>query len=91
MILANTLFKCVMYDRMEVQLITCGTDRKIGYWDCTDGSQIRDVEGAKTGSVNSMDLSPDGKYFVTGGDDKLLKVMTNLNIAHKNVSKLREQ
>ena len=74
MILANTLFKCVMYDQHEVQIITCGTDRKIGYWECHDGSQIREVEGATTGSVNSMDISSDGNYFVTGGDDRLLKV-----------------
>jgi len=81
MILQNTLFKCVMFDQDEVSIITCGTDRKIGYWACFDGGLIRDVEGAKSGSINCMDLSRDGQYFVSGGADKLLKVWgyTNAN------------
>lgn len=75
-VFANTLFKCVCYNGDETQIITSGTDRKIGYWECFDGSGIRELEGAKTGAVNAMDISPDGEYFVTGGDDKLLKVWT---------------
>ena len=71
---ANTLFKCVGYSRDENQILTSGTDRKIGYWECNDGSLIRELEGAKTGAVNAMDISTDGECFVTGGDDKLLKV-----------------
>lgn len=73
-VFANTLFKCVCYNKEETQIFTSGTDRKIGYWECFDGSLIRDLEGSKAGAVNAMDLSPDGEYFVTGGDDKLLKV-----------------
>lgn len=75
-VFANTLFKCVCYNKDETQIFTSGTDRKIGYWECYDGSQIRDLEGSMTGAVNAMDISPDGEYFVTGGDDKLLKVWT---------------
>ncbi|KAL3875946.1 hypothetical protein ACJMK2_033846 [Sinanodonta woodiana] len=73
-VFANTLFHCVCYSHDECQIITSGTDRKISYWETYDGSMIRDVEGAKTGAINAMDLSSDGQYFVTGGDDKLLKV-----------------
>ncbi|KAL4240132.1 Cilia- and flagella-associated protein 52 [Mactra antiquata] len=73
-VFANTLFKCVSYSKDESQILTSGTDRKLGYWEAFDGSLTRDLEGSKTGSVNAMDISPDGEYFVTGGDDKLLKV-----------------
>ncbi|KAL5019283.1 hypothetical protein ScPMuIL_005005 [Solemya velum] len=75
-VFSNTLFKCLVYGPNDCQIITSGTDRKIGYWETYDGQQIRDLEGAKSGSVNAMDVSPDWKYFVTGGDDKLLKVWT---------------
>lgn len=27
-----------------------------------------------SGSINGMDIAPDGQSFVTGGDDKLIKV-----------------
>ncbi|XP_061477831.1 cilia- and flagella-associated protein 52 isoform X2 [Rhineura floridana] len=74
MILANTLFKCVCYHPDEHQLITSGTDRKIGYWEVFDGSPIRDLEGSLSGSINGMDITSDGVYFVIGGDDHLVKV-----------------
>ena len=35
---------------------------------------MRDLDGSKSGSINCMDISADGHYFVTGGDDKLVKV-----------------
>lgn len=71
---ANTLFKCVCYGAEECQMITSGTDRKICYWEIFDGSMIRELEGSKSGSVNAMDISREGSQFVTGGDDKLIKV-----------------
>lgn len=75
-VFSNTLFKCVCYNGEESQIFASGTDRKIGYWEAFDGSSIRLLEGSLTGSINAMDLSPDGQYFVTGGEDKLLKVWT---------------
>lgn len=65
------------YNKDETQIITSGTDRKVSYWECYDGSTIRGLEGSMTGSINAMDISPDGQYFVTGGDDKLIKVCLN--------------
>ena len=56
-------------------MITSGTDRKICYWEIFDGSMIRELEGSKSGSVNAMDISREGSQFVTGGDDKLIKVL----------------
>ncbi|NXJ09399.1 CFA52 protein, partial [Odontophorus gujanensis] len=89
MILANTLFKCVCYHPEEYQLITSGTDRRIGYWEVYDGSAIRDLEGSLSGSINGMDITSDGAYFVTGGDDRLVKVwdynegtVTHVGVGH---------
>ncbi|MEE6506774.1 hypothetical protein FKM82_007846, partial [Ascaphus truei] len=74
MILSNTLFRCVCYHPEEFQIITSGTDRKIGYWEVFDGSAIRELDGSMSGAINGMDICGDGAHFVTGGDDKLVKV-----------------
>ncbi|XP_048410764.1 cilia- and flagella-associated protein 52 isoform X2 [Stegostoma tigrinum] len=65
MILANTLFKCVCYHPEEYQVITSGKDRKIGYWEVYDGSAIRELDGSLSGSVNGMDITMNGDFFVT--------------------------
>ncbi|XP_052071620.1 cilia- and flagella-associated protein 52-like [Mytilus californianus] len=75
-VFANTLFKCLTYDAKEVQLVTSGTDRKIGFWETHGGERIRDLDGSSSGSVNAIDLSPDGRFLVTGGDDRMIKVWT---------------
>ncbi|XP_021270320.1 cilia- and flagella-associated protein 52 [Numida meleagris] len=97
MILANTLFKCVCYHPEEYQLITSGTDRRIGYWEVYDGSAIRDLEGSLSGSINGMDITSDGAYFVTGGDDHLVKMwdynegtVTHIGVGHSgNITRLK--
>ncbi|KAJ8404244.1 hypothetical protein AAFF_G00340170 [Aldrovandia affinis] len=78
MVLANTMFRCVCYHPEGYQIITCGSDRKIGYWEVSDGTSMRELEGSLSGSINAMDFSPDGDYFVTGGDDKLVKVWAHI-------------
>uniref|UniRef100_A0A9J7XT27 Cilia- and flagella-associated protein 52 n=2 Tax=Cyprinus carpio TaxID=7962 RepID=A0A9J7XT27_CYPCA len=89
MVLSNTLFNVVCYHPEEFQIITSGTDRKIGYWEVYDGSAIRELEGSLSGAINGMHISEDGKYFVTGGDDKLLKLwhysdgeVTHVGVGH---------
>ncbi|CAN9510530.1 unnamed protein product [Ophioblennius macclurei] len=89
MIIANTVFKTVCYHPEEYQIITSGTDRKVAYWEVYDGSVIREVEGSKSGALNGMHITQDGRHFVTGGDDKLVKVwdyaqgqVTHVGIAH---------
>ncbi|KAH8863594.1 Cilia- and flagella-associated protein [Schistosoma japonicum] len=73
-IFSNTLFRCICYHPTECQVIASGTNRKIGYWEVYDGSLIRELDGSRTGSINGMDITVDGNTFVTGGNDKLVKV-----------------
>ncbi|GAA6096042.1 cilia- and flagella-associated protein 52 isoform X1 [Tachysurus ichikawai] len=89
MILANTLFKSVCYHPEEYQIITSGTDRKIGYWEVYDGAAIRELEGSQSGAINGMDISSEGGLFITGGDEKLVKVwryadgdVTHVGVGH---------
>ena len=74
MLRVNTLFKSVAYHPLEHQVVTTGTNRKIGFWETFDGSLIRELDGSLTNSVNAIDVSEDGVYIVSGGADKLVKV-----------------
>nr|CAB3267684.1 WD repeat-containing protein 16-like [Phallusia mammillata] len=74
MVMSNTLFQCVCYHPAGFQIITSGTDRKIVYWECYDGNQIRELDGSQSGAINGMDICPSGRQLITGGDDKLIKV-----------------
>ncbi|KAG5278993.1 hypothetical protein AALO_G00104960 [Alosa alosa] len=89
MVLANSLFRSVCYHPEEYQIITSGTDRKIGYWEVYDGSAIRELEGSLSGAINGMHITQGGDHFVTGGDEKLVKVwhysdgvVTHVGIGH---------
>lgn len=75
MIRVNTLFKFVLFHPDNHQILTCGTDRKVGYWETYDGSMIRELEGSKSGSINALGMSSKGTAFVSGGDDRLVKVL----------------
>jgi len=74
MLRVNTLFKSVCYHPLEHQIVSTGTDRKIGFWETYDGSLIRELDGSLTDSVNALDVSDDGVYVVSGGSDKIIKV-----------------
>lgn len=54
--------------------MTSGTDRKLAYWDVEESYEIRNIDASISGSINGMDIAPDGRCLVTGGDDKLVKV-----------------
>jgi WD40 repeat protein len=47
---------------------------QVAYWEAFDGSLIRELEGSQSDSINGLDISQDGKFFVIGGSDKLVKV-----------------
>ncbi|XP_030589052.1 cilia- and flagella-associated protein 52 [Archocentrus centrarchus] len=90
MMIANTLFRTVCYHPEEFQIITSGTDRKVAYWDVLESRcALRELEASQSGAINGMHISQDGKHFVTGGDDKLVKVwdymagtVTHVGLAH---------
>lgn len=70
----NTLFQCVAYHPEEYHILTGGSDRKIAYWEATNGAQIRELEASKSGTINGLDIDSVGNYFVTVSSDKLVKV-----------------
>ncbi|CAD6241390.1 GSCOCG00002716001-RA-CDS [Cotesia congregata] len=72
-IMGNTMFMSAKFHPNGLQVLTCGTDRKVGYWETLDGTIVREVEGSTIASINCIDISPDGAYFVTGGNDCLVK------------------
>jgi WD40 repeat protein len=64
----------VAYHPEEYHILTGGTDRKIGYWEATNGAQIRELEASKSGTINGLDIDSAGNHFVTVSADKLVKV-----------------
>ncbi|CAH1391738.1 unnamed protein product [Nezara viridula] len=71
---SQTLFMGVKYHPSGCQLLTCGTNRQIGYWEIFDGSLIREVEGSISAALNTLDISHDGNFYITGGNDYYVKV-----------------
>ncbi|XP_075256467.1 cilia- and flagella-associated protein 52-like [Convolutriloba macropyga] len=81
MLQASSLFQCVCYHPKEFQVITSGSDRKIGYWEIdSSNTPIREVDAAAAGNINGMDVgnfcfgSNENYIFVTCGGDKLVKL-----------------
>merc|ERR1719191_489660 len=70
----STLFKSIAYHPDESQLLTTGSDRKIGYWDTYDGQAIRVLEGSEEGELATLSISKSGSHYVSGGEDRLLKL-----------------
>ncbi|XP_023314400.1 cilia- and flagella-associated protein 52-like [Trichogramma pretiosum] len=73
-LIGNTMYMAACFSPNGVQILTCGTDRKITYWETLDGSMIRELEGSGSAALNTIDVSPDGEYFVTGGNDSVVKL-----------------
>ncbi|XP_043258261.1 cilia- and flagella-associated protein 52 [Colletes gigas] len=70
----NTMYMSACFIPSGVQVLTCGTDGKIAYWETLDGSLVREVEGSITGTLNTISVSHDGRYFLTGSDDLIIKL-----------------
>ncbi|XP_076292526.1 cilia- and flagella-associated protein 52 [Lasioglossum baleicum] len=86
---SNTMHMSACFVPSGVQVLTCGTDRKIAYWETLDGSLVREVEGSTIGTLNAVTVRPDGKYFLTGSDDCIVKlweyrtaIVVGLGLAH---------
>jgi len=70
----STLFKSIVYHPDESQLLTTGSDRKVGYWDTFDGQAIRMLEGSEDGELTTLSISKSGSHYVSGGEERLLKL-----------------
>lgn len=70
----STMFKNIVYHPDESQLLTTGSDRKISYWDTFDGQAIRVLEGSEEGELCTLSIARSGSNFVSGGQDRLLKL-----------------
>lgn len=70
----STMFKQLAYHPDESQLLTCGSDRKVTYWDCFDGQAIRMLDGSESGELNALAITEAGEHFVSGGEDKIVKL-----------------
>lgn len=55
-------------------IITVSSDKRICFYDSFNANLIRELEGSINAQPNSICISPDGKKFVTGGDEKLVKI-----------------
>jgi len=86
---ASTQFLCIIYHPDESQFITTGTDRQISYWDSTDLSQIRIVNGSDKGAINKLSINAKGTRFVSCSEDRTVKlwyydegVVHSIGLAH---------
>lgn len=70
----STMFKQLVYHPDESQLLTCGSDRKVTYWDCFDGQQIRMLDGSDSGELNALAITDVGEHFISAGEDKVVKL-----------------
>lgn len=71
---SNTFFRGAVYHPDDSQIVTCGSDRKIAFWDTFDGEAIRIIDGSDSDQLNSVCTDRDGEVLITAGSDKLVKV-----------------
>ena len=69
-------------------LLTCDRNNEILFMDINSGKVIRRFSG-HTEAVKALSLSPDGKYFVSGGYDRKVKFW-NLNISNNELTTLTD-
>jgi WD40 repeat protein len=67
------VFYSVLYHPDESQMLTCGSNHKITYWDAVDGQAIRVIDGGD-GIMTSLDIEPQGEFFVSGSEDRIMKI-----------------
>jgi len=72
--MAQTFFNGADLHNETGILVTVSSDKRIVFWDGFNANVIRELEGSINGMPTSVDIAPDGRLFVTGGDDRLVKV-----------------
>lgn len=70
----STMFKQVVLYPDDSQLLTCGSNKKITYWDSVDAQDIRMMDGSLEGGLNSLSMSKHGESFISAGEDRQIKV-----------------
>lgn len=70
----STMFKQLVYYPDDSQIITCGSDKKITYWDTIDAEEIRMMDGSLEGEINTLSITKSGESFISAGEDRLIKV-----------------
>lgn len=70
------VFKSIAYHPEGAQLLTTGSDRRIGYWEVFDGQLLRSLETGdeEQGEINSLSMMKSGKHFLSGGSDGFVKI-----------------
>lgn len=68
-----TLFRAVLYHPDSSQILTCGSNAKISYWEAASGDAIRVVH-AGDAEMTALDMSKKGGFFVSGSNDKSVKL-----------------
>jgi WD40 repeat protein len=69
----SNVFESVLYHPDESQMLTCGSNHKISYWDSSDGEVIRVIDGGEN-HMTCLDITANGEYFISGSKDKTVKV-----------------
>jgi cilia- and flagella-associated protein 52 len=61
----SNVTKGLAYHPDQSQILTCGTNCKITYWDAVDGEAIREIEGGND-FIQCLDVDHVGEYFLSG-------------------------
>ena len=70
------IIKSFEFSKNASEAILVTVDLKIKFVSLStfDGVQLRELQTAHKGAINTTDLSLNGGYMITGGDDNLIKV-----------------
>jgi WD40 repeat protein len=69
----STIFRDAIMHPDESQYLTCGTHKKITYWDAYDASAIREIEGGNA-EMTCLEIASNGNFFISGSADRLLRL-----------------
>ncbi|NEO99065.1 MAG: protein kinase [Symploca sp. SIO2E9] len=74
---------CFIRNSIRNHTIDSKCDHKVRFWKLNTGEQIEDAVTGHSDIINSVLISPNGKTYVTGGDDTTVRVW-NLK-THENI------